>query len=81
MLLDDRQPDRLPHCWAVTSDSLAARVAGVAGARLILLKSVSLPDGSAWQEAARCGIVDEGFPTLVGSLRAVQTVNFREWQR
>ena len=39
-LADEASPDRLPHRWDVTSDSLALRVAIVAEAhRLVLLKS------------------------------------------
>ncbi len=76
---------RLPHCWAVTSDSIAARAAVVArAAHLILLKSVAMPEGVRWEEAAERGLVDEWFaPTLreaPPSLR-VQIVNFREWRR
>ena len=75
----------LPHCWSITSDSVAARVAVVAGAgRLILLKSVTVPEGLGWDEAGRQGFVDEFFAAvLAGGGRArtarleVRTVNFR----
>jgi aspartokinase-like uncharacterized kinase len=74
---------RLPHCWAVSSDAIAARAAVVAGAeRLILLKSVALPEGVRWEEAARRGFVDEWFaPTLRDAPPSLQVevVNFREW--
>src|ERR1700682_663065 len=46
--LDERShPDScLPHTWAATSDAVAARAAVVGGAvRLILLKSVAVPQG------------------------------------
>ena len=75
---------RLPHCWAVTSDAIAARAAVVAGAaELILLKSVAIPEGISWEEAARGGFVDEWFAPALReappSLR-VRAVNFREWR-
>ena len=48
-----RQADPLPHAWAVTSDSIAAWVAGAVGARrLVLVK----PPG-----AAGSGLVDDFF--------------------
>jgi aspartokinase-like uncharacterized kinase len=79
---DEALPDHLPHLWEVTSDSLAARVALVTGIpALMLLKSVSLPAGCAWKEAARQGIVDAWFPQVAaaaGERLRVQVVNFRE---
>jgi aspartokinase-like uncharacterized kinase len=80
---DETRPGRLPHAWAVTSDSLAARVADVAGARrLVLLKSVTVPDGLSWAEAARCGFVDEYFPDVLARRATafeVSAVNLRAW--
>jgi 5-(aminomethyl)-3-furanmethanol phosphate kinase len=50
--------------WNITSDSLAAWLAGKLGAtRLVLVKSVALADGSATaSDLARRGIVDPAFP-------------------
>jgi aspartokinase-like uncharacterized kinase len=79
---DEARAGRLPHCWGVTSDSLAARAAVVAAAQeLILLKSVPVPRELTWEEAARRGLVDEWFARVVaqepaGSL-AVRCVAFR----
>jgi aspartokinase-like uncharacterized kinase len=83
-VLDERQsPARcLPHTWAATSDAVAARAAVVGGAdRLVLLKSVTLPQGMEWAEAGRRGFVD---PVFVGVIHevprlAVQVVNLRVW--
>jgi aspartokinase-like uncharacterized kinase len=80
---DEMRPDHLPHRWDVTSDALAARAAVVAGMpALILLKSVSLPAGCDWPEAARQGIVDPIFPEVVaaaGGRLKVTAINFRQW--
>jgi aspartokinase-like uncharacterized kinase len=78
---DDGRPGCLPHVWDATSDSLAARVAVVAGAsRLILLKSVSIPAGMDWGEAGRRGLVDPLFAGVLAQagpgLRA-EAVNLR----
>jgi aspartokinase-like uncharacterized kinase len=78
---DEARPDHLPHSWAVTSDSLAARAAVVGGAgRLILLKSVAVPEGVDWFEAARRGWVDDCFPTVLRQGRGlrVTAVAFRD---
>jgi 5-(aminomethyl)-3-furanmethanol phosphate kinase len=81
--LDERQtPTRcLPHTWAATSDAVAARAAVVAGAaRLILLKSVTLPQGIDWIEASRRGFVDPVFPEVIREAPrlVVEAINFRE---
>lgn len=73
----------LPHLWSVTSDSVAARVAVVSGAEhLILLKSVTIPEGMDWEEAAERGFVDEWFARTLrpaGASLKVRAVNLREW--
>lgn len=80
-LRDDGQPGSLPHTWAVTSDSIAARAAVVGKAeKLILLKSIDIPPGTPWEAAAANGWVDEYFPcVIVGSGLRVEAVNFRRW--
>jgi 5-(aminomethyl)-3-furanmethanol phosphate kinase len=70
----------LKHTWNVTSDSIAARVAVVAGAqRLILLKSVDISMDMTWDEAARRGYVDVAFADTVRAAPAleVRLINFR----
>ncbi len=78
---DDGRDGSLPHTWAVTSDSIAARVAAVAGAsRLVLLKSVSLPPNTPWAEAAERGWVDAHFPLAAAALHCpAEAVDFRAW--
>lgn len=77
--LDEGRDGCLPHVWEATSDSVAARVAEVAGAELVLLKSVTIPSGVSWDEGARLGHVDPIFPEVVrrSSLRA-RAVNLRD---
>jgi aspartokinase-like uncharacterized kinase len=78
MHADEARPDRLPHRWTVTSDSVAARIAHLAGAaELVLLKSRHAPTGAGWDELARAGLVDEWLPRMVPLLPAVRMVNFR----
>lgn len=72
------EPAALAATWDVTSDSLAARAALVAGCELVLLKSVTIPEAS-WTEATAAGTVDAAFAGLVErhGLR-VRAVNLRE---
>jgi aspartokinase-like uncharacterized kinase len=69
----------LPHTWDVTSDSVAARLAVVAGAKeVVLLKSAPPPagDAMAWAE---CGYVDAWLPrVLSGTDIRVKAINLRE---
>ncbi len=79
LLADERRPEHLPHTWSVTADSIAARIAQLAGAdRLILLKACGIPTGATLEELAAAGIVDEWFPRLAGSLSVVRVVNLLE---
>ncbi len=79
---DEVLSDHLPHSWQATSDSVAARVALVAGARrLVLLKSVTIPAGVTWEEAARRGFIDPMFAQVLGHGSVeVRAVNLRTWQ-
>ncbi|MBM3978889.1 MAG: hypothetical protein FJ304_01130 [Planctomycetes bacterium] len=76
---DESRPGALPHMWAVTTDSIAARAALVSRAeRLILLKSVDVPPGTPWEVAATNGWVDAHFPQIAPLLACpVEVVNFR----
>ncbi len=71
----------LPSSWAVTSDSIAVWVAKrTRAARLILLKSIDVPAGTPWSDAAANGWVDDFFPTAVSRWDGpVEVVNFRCW--
>lgn len=75
---DESQPGALPHSWDVTSDSIAARMAIVYGAkRLILLKSIDIPREMDFSQATERGWVDAYFPkTIAGSGLEVDAVNF-----
>jgi aspartokinase-like uncharacterized kinase len=70
-----RSEDPLPQGWHVTSDSLAAWIAGALGAeRLVLLKSVAgvvqdgvLRERAEPREAVQAGLVDDYFPVALPS--------------
>lgn len=68
----------LPHCWDVTSDSIAARLAIFLHAgELVLLKS-NLPDKAATlAQAADAGYVDRHFPAAAANLPQVRCANLR----
>jgi aspartokinase-like uncharacterized kinase len=72
------EPGALAASWDVTSDSVAARAAAVAGGELVLLKSVTIPEGKSWAEASALDMVDPALPGLIEryGLR-VRAVNLR----
>jgi aspartokinase-like uncharacterized kinase len=75
---DEGRPGALPHHWDAGSDSVAARAAVVSRAPLVLLKSIRLPDGVSWDEAAAAGWVDPVFPGVVRAAGLhVRVVNLR----
>src|SRR5262249_33726058 len=78
LLADEGRPGCLPHGWEVTSDTVAARAAEVAGAReVVLLKSADPPPGG-WEEGGGAGCVDPEFAAVVRRARlAVRVVNLR----
>jgi dihydroneopterin aldolase len=82
---DEGRAGHLPHLWAVTSDSVAARVAVVENAsQLILLKSITVPAGMSWMEAGRRGYVDPHFADVAKSvppILVISSINFRENHR
>jgi aspartokinase-like uncharacterized kinase len=80
MEADEGRPGALPPTWEVTSDSVAARLAVIAGARhLFLLKSVTLPPGLDWLEAGRRGLVDGFFAHVLAAASdlVIRCVNLR----
>ncbi len=70
---------RLPHDWSCTSDSIAGRIAEVLNAdELVLLKSVPLPSGTTYADAAKQGLVDAHFPQTASVLKDIRWVCLRE---
>ncbi len=77
--IDQAEFDPLPASWAVTSDSIAARIAShVKASRLILLKSASVSSHATRHEAARAGLVDPFFPEAARGFERVEYLNFRD---
>jgi 5-(aminomethyl)-3-furanmethanol phosphate kinase len=72
----------LPYGWHVTSDSIAARLAQVVGAReLVLLKSTLPLSADARLSIAQgvaCRLVDDHFPIAASSIERVRVVNLRD---
>lgn len=81
-----RDGTRLPHSWAATSDSIAARIAEIYGAdELVLLKSTLPTDCTDWQSAANIGFVDTHFPLAVKTIKRAYCVDIadplqRHWE-
>jgi aspartokinase-like uncharacterized kinase len=67
-------PQALPHGWNVTTDSIAARIAGILDAdELVLLKSADSP------AHAQPPYVDEYFVQAAAGLNCVRFVNLRRY--
>jgi aspartokinase-like uncharacterized kinase len=76
---EDRGVDALPASWDVTTDSIAARVARILGARtLLLLKSVDPPRAGNAEALVESGFVDAFFPVAARGLASVWTINLRD---
>jgi aspartokinase-like uncharacterized kinase len=75
---EDLPGDQLPRSWAVSSDSIAARVAEAMGAEeLVLGKSTSPSPARDWQQLSDEGFVDQYFPEIATRLPAIRWVNLR----
>lgn len=76
---DQTAADPLPHSWAVTSDSIAARLAVRLGAdSLVLLKSTSAPASIDCAGASALGLVDPSFPEVSSPIPRVSILNLRD---
>ena len=77
---------RLEHNWAVTSDSIAARVAIASGAfELVMLKSTSLQAPVTLDNAVHTNVIDPFLIHFMNDLESVRCVNLRakgwpEWE-
>lgn len=81
--LRQREPSlpgcKLPWDWSCSSDAIAARVAEVFDAReVVLLKSVSYPQGLPLSEAPSRGLVDGHFPTAAARIKNIRWINIRD---
>lgn len=76
-LLEQGDISALPAGWHVTSDSIAAWCTlQWGGERLVLAKSVSLPEPAPTvEEAAERGLVDSYFPSIARQLRRIDWVD------
>ncbi len=79
LLREDEQHGgtRLPRGWSVTSDSIAVRLAHLAGAdSILLLKSCGVPARTRVEQAVEQGVVDAHLPLIINGV-TVGLVNFR----
>ena len=73
-----RSSQPLPTNWDVSSDSIAARLAALAGAEeCVLLKSTLPPPGTTLVEASRQGYVDAYLPRADFARRPMRCVDLR----
>jgi aspartokinase-like uncharacterized kinase len=73
----------IPESWDVTSDSLAAWLAGqLAADCLVLVKSVAVEEGRTAGDLVRLGVVDPALPGFLaqshGECRCIEAGNYRE---
>jgi aspartokinase-like uncharacterized kinase len=88
-VVNERHQVRLPHCWQVTTDSLALHLATMMDAEeLLMLKSKTCDPILTLVNARRQGLVDDYFETQVAGQLAdgkkpvnIRLLNFREWPR
>jgi 5-(aminomethyl)-3-furanmethanol phosphate kinase len=80
--LDELQFEKrapVPLSWDVTSDTLAAWIAGeLPGRSLVLVKSAPLPRGATRDHAARLKLVDPFFPLISSALDRVEYLHLRD---
>jgi 5-(aminomethyl)-3-furanmethanol phosphate kinase len=77
--LEEEQASPLPQSWDVSSDTIAAWIAGQLKAQsLVLLKSASLPAGATREVAAKLKLVDPFFPLISSPLPRVEYLNLRD---
>lgn len=75
---EERSGPRLPRSWSVTSDSIAVRLAHLAGAdSVLLLKSCGVPVQTRVEQAVEQGVVDAHLPSILNGV-TVGLVNFRQ---
>lgn len=68
----------LTQTWAVTSDTIAARIAqSLAATELVLLKSTSMDDTCDLASLAASGIVDQAFQRAAGRIPQIRIVDLR----
>lgn len=80
--LDELEFERrspMPLSWDVTSDTIAAWVAGeLPGRSLVLVKSAPLPHGATRDDAADLKLVDPFFPLISSALDRVEYLHLRD---
>jgi aspartokinase-like uncharacterized kinase len=69
----------MPLSWDVTSDTIAAWIAGeLPGRSVVVVKSAPLPHGATRDDAARLQLVDPYFPLISSALDRVEYLHLRD---